>query len=150
MLSQKYALWRIFANYFRNSFINFFGLFFILLIMSEFDIKKIRKGLGMTQIKFANTIGVTLRTVQNWEAGGKISECKFNLLQDLSSQAGEREKAIEGISKDSTSQVSKTTLDKAIDEISELRKALTESIKANQSNTDRFLRIIENREDMRK
>ena len=33
------------------------------------DIKKIREGINMTQKQFAELIGTTTRTIQNWEQG---------------------------------------------------------------------------------
>ena len=35
----------------------------------EPDVKAIREGLGFSQSKFANLIGVNIRTLQNWEQG---------------------------------------------------------------------------------
>ena len=35
--------------------------------MNNFDIKKIREQLGVSQEQFAEMIGVHTRTVQNWE-----------------------------------------------------------------------------------
>ena len=33
------------------------------------DVKTIREGMGFSQSKFANLIGVNIRTLQNWEQG---------------------------------------------------------------------------------
>jgi len=35
----------------------------------EPDVKAIREGIGFSQSKFANLIGVNIRTLQNWEQG---------------------------------------------------------------------------------
>lgn len=37
--------------------------------MAEPDVKAIREHIGFSQSKFASLIGVSLRTVQNWEQG---------------------------------------------------------------------------------
>ena len=37
--------------------------------MNRFEVKKIRKSLRLTQAKLAEKMGVTLQTVQHWEAG---------------------------------------------------------------------------------
>jgi len=37
--------------------------------MSKGDIKNLRKSLGMTQMAFAQHIGVSFMTVNRWEAG---------------------------------------------------------------------------------
>ena len=44
--------------------------------MNDLDIKKIRIELGMTQADFAKRLGISIRTVQNWESGGAIPEMK--------------------------------------------------------------------------
>ena len=36
---------------------------------AETDVKKIRQDIGFTQSKFAALIGVSIRTIQNWEQG---------------------------------------------------------------------------------
>lgn len=45
-------------------------------VFSEF-----RKSLGLTQEKFAEKCGTTLRTVQNWEQGAKITPMAMNLFR---------------------------------------------------------------------
>jgi DNA-binding XRE family transcriptional regulator len=49
--------------------------------MNEIDIHNIRTGLGMTQIEFAELIGVDRRTIINYEQGKKIPSTKIKLLQ---------------------------------------------------------------------
>lgn len=48
-----------------------------------FDIKKLRENKGLTQQELAEKCGVTVRTVQNWEAGKKIPESAVRLLQGI-------------------------------------------------------------------
>lgn len=60
--------------------------------MSDLDIKEIRKKLNISQTKFAEMLGVHLRTVQNWESGGVIPQVKTTILRNLSSQTKEKEK----------------------------------------------------------
>jgi DNA-binding XRE family transcriptional regulator len=49
--------------------------------MNEIDIHNIRTSLGMTQIEFAELIGVDRRTIINYEQGKKIPSTKVKLLQ---------------------------------------------------------------------
>jgi transcriptional regulator with XRE-family HTH domain len=49
--------------------------------MSGIDINQIRTSLGMTQIEFAELIGVDRRTIINYEQGKKIPSTKVKLLQ---------------------------------------------------------------------
>ena len=51
--------------------------------MSDFDIKKIREQLGVSQEQFAEMIGVHTRTVQNWEAGSMIPASKHAILRNI-------------------------------------------------------------------
>ena len=40
-----------------------------LFISNEIDVKAVRERTGLSQVKFALTIGVSVRTLQNWEQG---------------------------------------------------------------------------------
>lgn len=57
--------------------------------MSEFDIKGLRKEIGLTQKELAEKMGIAPRTVQMWEAGGTIPESKKKLLESLLHEKGE-------------------------------------------------------------
>lgn len=50
---------------------------------SDLEIKKIRSELGLSQDELAGKIGVTIRTIQNWEAGKVIPKSKHELLRSL-------------------------------------------------------------------
>lgn len=45
-----------------------------------FDVKAIREKVGISQEEFAKLLGVSSRTVQNWEAGKKVPDSKRELL----------------------------------------------------------------------
>ncbi len=51
--------------------------------MNDFDIKKIREKLGITQEQLAEMVGVHPRTIQNWESGSTIPQSKHVILRDL-------------------------------------------------------------------
>lgn len=53
--------------------------------MREIDIKKIRDKIGVSQEKLAEMIGVSLRTIQNYEAGGVIPKSKYVILHNITS-----------------------------------------------------------------
>ena len=52
--------------------------------MSDIDVEKIRVKLGLTQEELAKKLGVSPRTVQNWEAGKTIPGSKHEMLRNLS------------------------------------------------------------------
>ena len=47
------------------------------------DIRLTRKRLGLTQEEMAKRLGVSTRTVQNWEQGGVIPATSQNAIQRL-------------------------------------------------------------------
>lgn len=51
--------------------------------MNEFDIKKIREELNVSQEKLAEMLGIHPRTVQNWESGTTIPKAKHAILREL-------------------------------------------------------------------
>lgn len=55
--------------------------------MNALEVKSIRKNLGLTQANFAKKLGVNVRTVQNWEAGGVIPDSKSALLRNLQTES---------------------------------------------------------------
>lgn len=55
------------------------------------DIHTERKKLGLTQKQFADEIGVSYQTVQNWEKGGKIPEARLKMLKSFLNNSKEAE-----------------------------------------------------------
>lgn len=51
--------------------------------MNGKEIKGIRDSLGISQERLAEILGVSSRTIQNWEAGGTIPQTKEAALQAL-------------------------------------------------------------------
>lgn len=54
--------------------------------MNSLDVIRIRENLGLTQKEFANLLNVSLRTVQNYEAGGTIPKSKYAILHKLENE----------------------------------------------------------------
>lgn len=44
------------------------------------DIKAIRKGFGLTQEQFASLLGISVRTLHNWEQGRRVPEGPARVL----------------------------------------------------------------------
>lgn len=53
------------------------------MIIKGIDIKKFRKKSGYSQKDLAEILGVSYRTIQNYEAGGTIPKSKHAILRDL-------------------------------------------------------------------
>jgi len=91
--------------------------------------------------------GVSLRTVQNWEKGRPISESTLKLISSLIDDECETISQIASngtnVSGNQNQVNASSTLDKAIDEISEMRKLLAEAIRNNKEQADKFFTIIE-------
>lgn len=57
--------------------------------MSSLDIRKLRENKGISQGKLAEMIGVSLRTIQNYEKGGVVPQSKYAILRNVLSSSDE-------------------------------------------------------------
>jgi DNA-binding XRE family transcriptional regulator len=115
------------------------------------DIKELRKKAGLTQSALAKTVGVDIKTIQNWEAGRPVPKTKYEILRNVlcpSHSIGDADGStvvganVSG-SGNNISNNDAIALSKAIDEISEMRKIVQEQVKNNQEQFDRFMAVIE-------
>nr|DAT47406.1 MAG TPA: putative transcriptional regulator [Caudoviricetes sp.] len=125
------------------------------LIMNGIETREIREKFGLSQERFAKLLGVTTRTVQNWEAGGTIPQTKQEILHEISVNPqlyiGGEQSNINGTNTTTTNNHTTNNygecdvctdngiVDKLIDEIAEQRKLVAKS----QEQIDRLLGIIE-------
>lgn len=114
--------------------------------MNTVEFKKLREKLGYTQEGFAKFLGVHVRTIQNWEAGGKIPESKAALLRNMEIEVkttlqdvdlSETEKIIQKNKNGDNFNGEGFSVNKADQEILSLLKKKDEQI-------DRLITIIEN------
>lgn len=126
-----------------------------VLIMNGMDTRELREKFGLSQERFAKLLGVTARTVQNWEAGGTIPQSKQEILHEMSLNPqlyiGGEQSNINGTNATTTNNHTTNNygecdgctdngiVDKLIDEIAEQRKLVAKS----QEQIDRLLIIIE-------
>ena len=122
-------------------------------IMNGLETKEVREKLGLSQERFAKLLGVTTRTVQNWESGGTIPQTKQAILHEIAVNPqlyiGGEQSNINGTNTTTTNNHTTNNygecdtdngiVDKLIDEIAEQRKLVAKS----QEQIDRLLRIIE-------
>lgn len=50
------------------------------------DVKRIRKGYRLTQAEFAAMLGVSLRTLQNWEQGRRVPDGPARVLLQVAAR----------------------------------------------------------------
>jgi len=54
--------------------------------MDQVDIKRIRKGYNLTQSQFAAMLGISVRTLQNWEQGRRVHEGPARVLLQVAAK----------------------------------------------------------------
>lgn len=136
--------------------------------MNNFEnIKKFRERKNLTQKQLAEVCGVTLRTVQNWEAGKTIPDNIVKLLQSLSDKHETISPSLFGCGGDGetiNSSVEQTVrgngnkfsgagnindgvptalLQQAIDEITQMRILLAESTRNTNDLSQRLMNLLE-------
>ncbi len=57
-----------------------------VFVPQQIDIQKLRKQLGMTQEKFANSFGISLGTLRHWERGDRKPQGSALVLLNLVSK----------------------------------------------------------------
>lgn len=119
---------------------------------NNFDLKKFREEHKITQQEVAALCKVSLRTVQSWESNNTMPDKYFAQLRSIKSIKGnvitqvwhgDYSPNVNGSSNNVKPSVD-AMLDRAMLELAELRKALTDALIVNQRHTDRLLTIIEN------
>ena len=136
--------------------------------MNNFDnIKKFREQNNLTQKQLSEICGVTLRTVQNWEAGKTIPDNIVRLLRSLAAK-GEMvssslfgnvdegdtinypvEQRVNGDgnkfsgSGDVSDGVPASLLQQALNEITEMRQLLAESVRNTNDLSQRLMNLLE-------
>lgn len=113
--------------------------------MNEIDIKTIRTELGMTQSEFAKRLGISTRTVQNWESGGAIPESKHEILRGMLPQqyfGGNVEQA--NVMGDNIKNAADSTMQGELSKLVELLASKELSLQKAQEHIDRLLAIIDN------
>lgn len=140
--------------------------------MNNFDnIKKFRERKNLTQKQLAEVCGVTLRTVQNWEAGKTIPDNIVKLIQTLNGKdemisqllfgCGGNGKTINSPveqrvngdgnkfsgSGDVSDGVPASLLQQALDEITQMRQLLSESVKNTNDLSQRLMNLLERRSE---
>lgn len=132
--------------------------------MNNLYIKSLRAKLGVTQKEFAELVGVSVNTVQNWESGGKIPKSKHPILQSLTAKphiiyggqhvtgggdAVNGDKIVEKVKEEvEDEQVEEVTVIKKVKcDLDDIRKELADLKKTHAevvSQNSRLLAIIEN------
>lgn len=130
------------------------------------DIKKFREANNLTQKQLSDICGVTLRTVQNWEAGRNIPNNIQRLLKSIAPQGeiisssintennnGNINSSVEQHVKGTGHHISGTgnisegvptsMLQQALNEITEMRKLLADEMRSNKEQIERLISVFE-------
>ena len=76
-ISKKQAILLLFYVFYLKS----------LIVSESINVKNLRKRLNLSQAEFAKLLGVTQKTVSNWEMGKVIPDSKIGMLQNISNNA---------------------------------------------------------------
>lgn len=125
------------------------------------DIKQIRERNNLTQKQLSELCGVTLRTVQNWEANKTVPEAIMKYLQTLelngeiiapnSRVNSSVEQHVNGDGNkfsgvgDVSDGISAAILQQALNEVTEMRKLLAESLRNTNDLSQRIMSLLETR-----
>lgn len=113
------------------------------------DIERLRSLLDLTQEELAKKLGVSARTIQNWEAGRTIPQTKLSILQELSKKFPSEKFSIfeasgsPGAGFGNEVGISSEDLKRVLDEISGQRQDYMAVIARRDSQIDRLLSLLE-------
>lgn len=122
--------------------------------MTSEDIKKLRETLGLSQQQFAALVGSSIKTISNWETGGKIPAARVSQLEALKASAAAKPSTVQTATGSHATQIAGdhtqlgvcASLDKAMEEIAAQRR-LTEDALArlskSQAQIDRLIALLE-------
>lgn len=114
------------------------------------DIKKLRELLNLSQEQFAQRLGTSTRTIQNWEAGKVVPKSKLEILNKLAAQFPEETFAMfeaadspgAGMLND-VKGISSQDLKAILDELNHQRKEFLNEIQKRDEQIDRLLTLLE-------
>lgn len=124
--------------------------------MTSEDIKKLRESLGLSQQQFAALVGSSIKTISNWETGGKIPAARLSQLEAIKASAAKPSPTFQTATGSHATQIAGdhthvdccASLDKALDEIASQRRltedALSRLAKA-QAQVDDLIAILKSK-----
>lgn len=114
------------------------------------DIKTLREKYNLTQAEFADKMGVSWRTVQNWESGSIIPSTRRKKIEelfgggDVQTLTGNSDASISVAPTlmSNTSSTQQLTLDKIYEEIAELRRLMLNDCTAKDAVIKELLALL--------
>lgn len=113
------------------------------------DIEKLRGLLDLTQESFASRLGVSARTIQNWEAGKVVPKSKLTILREMAAKFPHESFSLfeasdsPGAGYGNDIGISSEDLKRVLDEISSQRKDYMAELERKDSQIDRLLNLLE-------
>lgn len=117
--------------------------------MQSDDIKRLRNLLGCTQEEFAQLLGTTARSVQNWEQGKPITKSKLKIFERLVSKYPDESFTFfrvndspgAGLGNEVTG-LSSADLNKLIGEMASQRKDFMSQLKKKDEQIDSLIKLL--------
>lgn len=114
------------------------------------DIEKLRNLLDMTQETLATRLGVSTRTIQNWESGKVIPKSKLTVLRELAAKFPKESFSLfeatdspgAGVGNE-MSGISSTDLKRILDEMDAQRKDYVAQLERKDRQIERLLSLLE-------
>lgn len=113
------------------------------------DIEKLRNLLDLTQEAFAAKLGVSARTIQNWEAGKVVPKSKITILSQMAAKFPNESFSMfeatdsPGAGYGNEVGISSEDLKRVLDEISSQREDFMAELERKDSQIDRLLSLLE-------
>lgn len=113
------------------------------------DIEKLRSLLDMTQETFASRLGVSSRTIQNWESGKVIPKSKLTVLRELAAKFPNESFTLfeatdspgAGVGNEATG-ISSVDLKRILDEMDAQRKAYMSQIDKKDQQIESLIKML--------
>lgn len=120
--------------------------------MEQPDVKRLRELMNLTQEQFASKMAVTLRTVQNWEAGKRVPKSKIAMLMSFAEKFPEEHFSVftamdspgAGMGND-VEGISSADLKRILDQMESQRKDYMKQLSKRDAQIDNLIALLQSK-----